>query len=241
MELCLLQTLCLSENNKSTKPQMQKARQLFKYNSLHLFAAPRSYYSASIAPPSRDDPKFAWLKSQQGIQNKVGQFVQLPILPCELPKDFSANVVDSYFLTQQRANLLRRVHNDFDILRGDKGLALVGPHGVGKSCFTYLVASYAWVNHFPVCYIVRKQFFKFFFNTTQAKCAEWCANRYQSDLDFDKPAEYWLEQFELLNNDLIQFKFPQLLDILNEKNEKPRHIQIRIMSELKKLDTRVVR
>ena len=135
---------------------MQKSRQLFKYKSLHLFAAPSRLYNTSIAPPSRDDPKYAWLKSQQNIQNKVGQFVQLPILPCEKPKDFGLKIAENYFLTQQRANLLKRVVNDFETYRdyGDKGLALVGPHGVGKTCFTYLVASYAWVNHFPVCYIV---------------------------------------------------------------------------------------
>ena len=109
-----------------------------------------------MTPTQRDDAKFNWLRSLDTIKSNTGTFVELPEFQCDLPKDFSSTVANNFFLTSQRAALLEQIINDFERKErfDEKGFVLAGPHGMGKTCFSYLVASYAWVNMYPLIYIV---------------------------------------------------------------------------------------
>jgi len=105
----------------------------------------------------RDNPLYAWLRgSKEDIAKHVGRFVSLPTLPCSFPKQFDSTVASYYFLSAQRASMLHQIISDFEstVISDQKGLALYGPHGVGKSSFTYLVAAFAWVNRYPLIFIV---------------------------------------------------------------------------------------
>jgi DNA replication protein DnaC len=83
--------------------------------------------------------------------NSIVKFIPLPTFGDEedphVPKDF--NPKENFFLSQQRFQILKEV-----IEKPSAGLLLVGPHGVGKSSLTYFVACYAWLNRFPLIYIV---------------------------------------------------------------------------------------
>jgi len=106
---------------------------------------------------NRDHPAYGWLKQLDEIKKNVGQFVQLPILPCEGPKEFDDVITKSFLLTNQRAELLERVINAIKVpneLATGKGMVLYGPNGMGKTSFAYLMAAYAWVNRLPLVYIV---------------------------------------------------------------------------------------
>jgi len=109
--------------------------------------------STSQATSSRDDPAYAWLKNLDEIKKNIGNFVTLPKLPCDQPKDFRDSFAKSFLLTQQRAELLENVI--LDDSNEEKGLILCGPQGMGKSALAYLIAAYAWVNRLPLVYIVR--------------------------------------------------------------------------------------
>jgi len=201
----------------------------------------------------RDHPDYAWLKDTKKIKNNIGKFVKLPILPCAKPKEFSGTIAKSFLLTKQRAELLERVINDNDPDEEDKGMVLCGPHGMGKSSFAYLTAAYAWVNKYAVLYIVRcfvlffcQKFFILFFifslKNLQATCGAWKAKYKQPDTAFNLPADYWLEQFKLLNEDILHNeKFASVKQALNDNSLPPVYKQDSIMSALRKVDTRVVR
>lgn len=107
-------------------------------------------------PHSRDHVSFAWLKSLTEINDNKGKFVTLPILPGTTPKGFNSSISNSFLLTMQRAELLLRVIKEFTVNSDakDKGMVLCGPVGIGKSMFAYLMAAYAWVNKYPLIYIV---------------------------------------------------------------------------------------
>jgi len=102
----------------------------------------------------RDHPNYAWLKEPNEIKNNIGKIVQLPILPCSKPIEFSNTVAQSFLLTKQRAELLleRVIFNNES--HAEKGMVICGPHGIGKSSFAYLLAAYAWVNRLSLVYIV---------------------------------------------------------------------------------------
>jgi hypothetical protein len=85
------------------------------------------------------------------LEKLIGKFIPLPIFGGEscqyVPKDFCPQ--ENFFLSEQRFRILKDV-----ITESQEGYLFVGPHGVGKSFLAYFVACYAWINHFPLIYIV---------------------------------------------------------------------------------------
>ena len=145
---------------------MLKAKAVFRSQQLQAIRTSQRHYaqvssnnSNVIIKPivcDRDDPNFAWLKTTAGIEAHTNKIVKLPVLPCEFPKGFGVDTAAKFFLTKQRASvLLRAIKESNNFNYHDKGLVTSGPHGIGKTCFTYLVAAYAWVNRYPLIYIVR--------------------------------------------------------------------------------------
>lgn len=109
---------------------------------------------------SRDDAKFNWLKRDKIISAaEVCKFVELPVFPPDCyPKEFTSLIARNFFLTTQRAALVERIINELestDENNTEKGMVLSGPYGIGKTCISYLIACYAWVNKYPLIYIVR--------------------------------------------------------------------------------------
>jgi len=126
---------------------------------------PQSTYVETefMLPSPRDDAKYAWLKSPTTIENNINKIVELPVFPQECrPKGITLTVAKNFFLTAQRASVLQRAiaeandknHDATYYFGYEKGMVIKGPFGIGKSCLTYLIASYAWVNKYPLVYIV---------------------------------------------------------------------------------------
>jgi len=228
---------------------------VFSFKLKNLAGLPHRCYSTKPRPPRnpRDNAKFKWLSKKSEFKNKIGQFVKLPILP-NVPKEFEKEISKGFLLTKQHAEILERIIKEVEAGgKQDKGLVLYGPQGIGKSFFTYLVASYAWVNKYPLIYIVRISisvtllFIKqvdveiFLCIQIQARCGAWTGTYNQSDTDFNLPADYWLKQFVLLNNDiLINKKFERINSVLNDNSLTSRQKQITIMLELGDVNTNVV-
>jgi hypothetical protein len=130
------------------------------------------------------------------FKRKIGTFVDLPYFGPTgsnyVPKDY---INDKFLITHQRYSILEEIiENEKEGKRITGGMVLSGPHGknifktkgVGKSHLNYLIASYAFVNSFPLLYIPR--------------CSIWVT---ESDFDFDEPALYWLKNFYHFNHDLF--------------------------------------
>ncbi len=108
---------------------------------------------------SRKDVNFEYLrgleKNLSPLEQKIGNFIPLPIFGGKespyVPKDFDPK--ENFFLSQQRFEILKEVVTEISA-----GLLFVGPHGVGKSSLTYFVACYAYLNSFPLIYIVCSPF-----------------------------------------------------------------------------------
>jgi len=151
----------------SLNKKMLKAKAVFRSQQLQAIRTSQRHYaqvssnnSNVIIKPivcDRDDPNFAWLKTTAGIEAHTNKIVKLPVLPCAHPKGFDDDTADKFFLTEQRASVLLRVKAESNKIssKDDKGLVTSGPHGIGKTSFTYLIAAYAWVNRYPLVYIVR--------------------------------------------------------------------------------------
>jgi len=127
-------------------------------------ANPESYLKPGL--PNRDDPRFTPLRCYDGnppshfLDDLENTFVPLPDL-LVYPKDFNpSEALISTLLTPQRVEILRHfaqmVHlgephkaND----RPELGIILSGPHGVGKSFMSYILACTAYVNGCILVYI----------------------------------------------------------------------------------------
>ena len=111
-------------------------------------------------PESRKDIAFEYLrgidKDLSPLEKQVGKFIPLPIFGGKespyVPKDFDPK--ENFFLSEQWFQILKEI-----IAETSAGLLFVGPHGVGKSSLTYFVACYAYMNCFPLIYIVYPPFY----------------------------------------------------------------------------------
>ena len=112
-----------------------------------------------------DHPDYDWLKNPS-VKLQVPTFMHLPYLGSDaLPKgidddDFHSDggrLYIPFFVCQYRLDLLDVLHAYVaDIkLRPNKQLRIapVGPQGVGKSMYCYLIACFAAVHRFPLIYI----------------------------------------------------------------------------------------
>lgn len=112
---------------------------------------------------SREDTTFDYLrdldKDLSSLEKQIGKFIPLPIFGGKespfVPKDFDTK--ENFFLSKQRFQIFKEV-----VKESSAGLLFVGPHGVGKSYLTYFIASYAWINKFPLIYIVIYSFYLLF-------------------------------------------------------------------------------
>jgi hypothetical protein len=111
-------------------------------------------------PKSRKDVAFEYLRGLERdlspLEKQVGKFIPLPIFGGKespyVPKDFDPK--ENFFFSEQRFEILKEI-----IAESSAGLLFVGPHGVGKSSLTYFVACYAYMNSFPLIYIVCSAFY----------------------------------------------------------------------------------
>lgn len=118
-------------------------------------------------------------------------------------------------------------------------MVLSGPYGIGKTCFSYLIACYAWVNKYPLIYIVRC--FALFVIKKQAKCGNWTSQYKDAYSTLNGPATYWLKQFKLLNNDMLtEIEGGCLIKEILENDQSPLEKQDNITAALKKMNTPVV-
>jgi hypothetical protein len=114
-------------------------------------------------PETRNDVTFEYLrgleKDLSRLEKNIGKFISLPIFGGKespyVPKDFDPK--ENFFLSEQRFEILKEV-----VAESSAGLLFVGPHGVGKSSLAYFVACYAWLNRFPLIYIVLTSFYLLF-------------------------------------------------------------------------------
>jgi hypothetical protein len=114
-------------------------------------------------PETRSDVTFDYLrgleKDLSRLEKNIGKFISLPIFGGKespyVPKDFDPK--ENFFLSEQRFEILKEV-----VAESSAGLLFVGPHGVGKSSLAYFVACYAWLNRFPLIYIVLTSFYLLF-------------------------------------------------------------------------------
>jgi hypothetical protein len=111
-------------------------------------------------PETRNDATFDYLrgleKDLSRLEKNIGKFIPLPIFGGKesphVPKDFDPK--ENFFLSEQRFQILKEI-----VAESSAGLLFVGPHGVGKSSLTYFVACYAYMNSFPMIYIVWSAFY----------------------------------------------------------------------------------
>jgi len=130
--------------------------------------------AAAAIAPLRSLPTFSHLRWNlntarfDGLANKVGQIISLPNLGV-LPKELDLPSLSNYLLTEQRfvhnslfglthvrLALATEVMKGLQLERGrlNNGIVLSGPHGVGKSHVSYLLAATAFVNQNIVGYWV---------------------------------------------------------------------------------------
>ena len=150
-------------------------------------------FTRSYIKEKRNSIKFNFLRNLneqpqklKELENKIGTFFELPHFGSSMsdyvPKDYVSN--EPYFFTKQRFLIFKEA-----IENKKGGLLLSGPHGVGKSYISYLIATYAYVNSYPLLYI--------------PKCSSWVRKISKEDFDCNGPALYWLNRFYELNYDII--------------------------------------
>jgi hypothetical protein len=153
-------------------------------------------FTRNYIKENRNDIKFNFLRNLneepqklKELEKKIGTFFELPILGSVdsdfVPKDY---VPEHYFFSKQRFLILNEIINN-ENKRITGGLVLSGPHGVGKSYISYLIACYAFINSYPLLYIPR--------------CSNWVRKINLNDKDCDGSALYWLNRFYDLNYDII--------------------------------------
>ena len=115
----------------------------------------------------------------------------------------------------------------------NKGLVLSGAAGVGKSLMGYILASFAYINKYPLIYIV-KQFFNFNFNflfsifyflhfIKQPYCEDWNDDLNYKKINKDILAGYFLNQFSVYNVEIFK-------DIDNPENQTLKEFNDKILT-----------
>jgi hypothetical protein len=100
-----------------------------------------------------------------------------------------------------------------------KGCLLIGPRGVGKSVFAYLLACYAYINRYLLIYIPHM--------------AQW--TQIHSGKYDDAAAKYFIDQFLLFCQDLVDARLEMFGDFLLLSREmKWYEAQIELMQVLGK-------
>jgi hypothetical protein len=119
---------------------------------------PKSLLDPKLTP--RDAKGFEWMRSLEEIKKKVNQFVELPCLGNELPKDMEEKDIKQVLMTPERISLVEELWKTLSLgeegVRRGKygGMILSGPNGIGKSVDSYLLTSVAYMNGALVIYIV---------------------------------------------------------------------------------------
>ena len=115
----------------------------------------KTQFTYSIS--QRNDSKFDDLRSNN-LAAHIGKFIEIPLLG-EEKEDFPKNFEPHFphiFVTQELVDNL----NEVVTKNGkDSGYVYSGPNGVGKSILAYLIACYAFVNGYPLIYIVCIMFY----------------------------------------------------------------------------------
>jgi len=152
------------------------------------FPGKRCFTSSSLGlVAERNDPRWAFLRDDTLLSQRVGEFIELPDLPGHKPKLLKSKDWQNFLLTEQRLEIAKEVIGA--IGQGplketrDNGLCLSGPQGVGKSALNYLLASIAYVRGWRLQYI--------------PLCGEW------AELETDElRADYFNLQYKCLNDNL---------------------------------------
>lgn len=139
------------------------------------------------------------------IQKLEGEFIDLPSLG-QYPKGFTLEKASKFYFTKQRYHFFNSLLQTKSL---SKGCTLIGPHGVGKSLFTYFLASYAYINHYFLVYI--------------PQVSVWC-QKYSSK-GKQSAAEYFIDNFMYFNKDLLKEERYKFLKEFFEENEnnKPKN------------------
>eukprot|EP01124_Arcella_intermedia_P019090 TRINITY_DN2622_c0_g1_i4.p1 TRINITY_DN2622_c0_g1~~TRINITY_DN2622_c0_g1_i4.p1 ORF type:complete len:613 (-),score=78.21 TRINITY_DN2622_c0_g1_i4:89-1927(-) len=150
----------------------------------------RRFQSRHYSTFIRNDPKWNYLRSNEELKKRVGDFISLPLLPIKsMPKGFQPANLTEFLLTRQRLQILDEVIEAVDKGKlaspSDNGLCLSGPHGVGKSGLNYLLASVAYVRGWFLQYI--------------PLCGEWTAEPSDNEM-----AQFYIDNFKDLNSDLLE-------------------------------------
>jgi len=136
-----------------------------------------------------------YLRDNTLLSSRVGEFIELPDLPGTKPRQFEPDHWNRFLLTPQRWKIASEVIDAIDAgplkESSRNGFCLLGPQGVGKSALNYLLASIAYVRGWHLQYI--------------PSCAKWVEGIEEEDF-----AEYFVQQFRLLNEDLPTFSFPKV-------------------------------
>jgi len=73
----------------------------------------------------------------------------------------------------------------------------------------------------------------------QAKCDEWIKRHDGDTIHCNKPAGYWLEQFTLLNKDILHGELQDIRKILTSDSLSSRQKQMKILKELGKRECKL--
>jgi hypothetical protein len=148
------------------------------------------------------------LKQEEGkaveLQHLIGKFIPIPLLGEELdeyPKDFNPDF-PFLFLTQQMVDLLNEVITRNSTGKRIGGYVYTGPNGVGKSGISYLIASYAYVNGYPLVYI--------------PLCSKWVHEYTHHNKDMNWAALYFLKTCYRLNRDVFDSSWDGEISILKQ-------------------------
>jgi ABC-type glutathione transport system ATPase component len=110
-----------------------------------------------LEPSNRSEEKFNFLRSLQDgtsmetLESMIGQFIEVPIISTQARMRPLRGNLTSVLLTRKMVDILKEV-----VYNGTRnfGFALAGPSGIGKSTIMYMIAGWAYVNSYPLLYVV---------------------------------------------------------------------------------------